>query len=125
MDNINIGQTIKKLRKQKGITQSQLAKIIKVSPSTIGMYEQGSRKPEYSILLRIADEFGISVDYLLKGGNDTAEDITDEEAADIDDKLKYWANKGALVAFENYTLWNYAQKKELVNLLSKAYSKES
>ena len=37
---------LRKLRKQKGMTQSELAKIADVSTSSIGMYEQGRRLPE-------------------------------------------------------------------------------
>lgn len=60
---------LRKLRKQKGMTQSELAKIADVSTSSIGMYEQGRRLPELLTLKKIASFFNVSIDYLL--GNDT------------------------------------------------------
>lgn len=53
------------LRQQYGLTQSELAKQLGVSTSTIGMYEQGRREPDHKTLLIICKLFGISTDYLL------------------------------------------------------------
>ena len=60
---------LRKLRKQKGMTQSELAKIADVSTSSIRMYEQGRRLPELLTLKKIASFFNVSIDYLLD--NDT------------------------------------------------------
>ncbi len=59
---------LKQLRTKRGMSQSELGKIIGVSPSTIGMYEQERRLPEVPTLKKIASFFNVSVDYLL--GND-------------------------------------------------------
>lgn len=64
-------KALKELRKNKGWTQQQLAKILSISPSTIGMYEQGRREPDNATLLKIAALFNISTDYLLGKQNDT------------------------------------------------------
>jgi len=56
---------LKILRQQYGLTQSELAKQLGVSTSTIGMYEQGRREPDHKTLLIICKLFGISTDYLL------------------------------------------------------------
>lgn len=55
------------LRKSKGLNQSQLAKKLHVSPSTIGMYEQGRRTPNIDILIQMSKIFNVSLDYLLTG----------------------------------------------------------
>lgn len=52
------------LRKSKGISQKELANYIDVSPSLVGMYEQGRRKPGFEILEAIADYFNINIDTL-------------------------------------------------------------
>ena len=49
------------------ISQTQLAKRLHISPSAIGMYEQGRREPSAGILVGLAKELGVSVDYLLTG----------------------------------------------------------
>ena len=58
-------ETLKKLRKSKGLTQAELGKILGVSPSTIGMYEQGRRTPDKDALIAISNYFNVSTDYLL------------------------------------------------------------
>lgn len=56
---------LKQLREDRGITQSELSKALKISPSTVGMWEQGRREPDYEMLSQIADYFNVSTDYLL------------------------------------------------------------
>ena len=65
-------QTIlKELRLSKGITQVELAKQLGISRSTVGMYESGSREPDFKTLELIADYFNIDTDYILGRTNKT------------------------------------------------------
>lgn len=64
-------EIIKLLRIERGITQEQLAALLKVSRSTIGMYETGSREPDFETLEAIADIFNVDMDYLM--GRSTVE----------------------------------------------------
>lgn len=59
------GKRLKELRKKNELTQSDLAKIINVSPSTIGMYERENRQPTVETLNHLANHFQVTVDYLL------------------------------------------------------------
>lgn len=63
--NEKIGDRIKKLRIMRGLTQKDIATLLDVSPSTIGMYEQNRREPDISTLIRISEQFNVSMDYLL------------------------------------------------------------
>jgi len=65
-----LGNRIKELRLQKGITQEQLAQHLNVAKSTIGMWENEKREPNFKMLIRIADYFDCSIDYLLGRTND-------------------------------------------------------
>ena len=56
---------LKNLREEKRMTQAELSKDLEISPSAIGMYEQGRRFPDQTILTKIADFFDVSTDYLL------------------------------------------------------------
>ena len=56
---------LKELRKSKKMSQKELADILSVSPSTIGMYEQGRRKPDPDTLKLLANYFDVSIDYIL------------------------------------------------------------
>lgn len=65
----NFASTIKHLRTERGITQEQLAAMLKVSRSTIGMYETGSREPDFETCEAIADIFNVDMDYLMGRSN--------------------------------------------------------
>ena len=56
---------IKTLRSQHGMSQMKLAELMRVSRSTIAMWENGGSEPDHCALLRLADIFGVSVDTLL------------------------------------------------------------
>lgn len=60
-----IGVRIRKLRVCAGMTQSALAKLLDVSPSTVGMYEQGRRHPDNTMLVKLCEVFKVSTDSLL------------------------------------------------------------
>ena len=53
------------LRRQRGLTQAQLAAKLGVSKSAVSMYERGNREPELELLERMADLFEVSVSSLL------------------------------------------------------------
>ena len=67
-----MGNRIAWLRIKKGLTQEALGKKLGLSASAIGMYEQGRREPSISILISLANEFGVTTDYLLTGRNGKA-----------------------------------------------------
>lgn len=61
------GERIFILRRQKGLTQTELAKLLHISTSALGMYEQGRRQPSLDTIVHLSHVFGVSVDYLLTG----------------------------------------------------------
>lgn len=62
-----IGSRIAQLRKRMGMSQDQLAQILHISPSTVGMYEQGRREPGVDTLVALARILHTSTDYLCTG----------------------------------------------------------
>lgn len=60
---------LKELRKEKGISQLKLAMDLNTSQNTISRYETGEREPGIAELIKIADYFNVSVDYLLERTN--------------------------------------------------------
>lgn len=46
-----LGENLRKAREEKGLTQAEVAKLLDMSASTIGMYEQGRRDPDTDTLL--------------------------------------------------------------------------
>lgn len=62
---MTVGERIADLRKHRGLSQYQLAKLLNIATSTLGMYETGKRKPNVEMLEQIAEFFNVSTDYLL------------------------------------------------------------
>ncbi len=62
---INIGEKIRILRKERKITQKELAQALDTSASAIGMYEQNRREPDNATIIKLAQFFRVSSDYLL------------------------------------------------------------
>lgn len=58
-------QRLRKLRREKDISQKVLGEHIGCSEGSVSLYEQGKRSPDYEMLLKIADFFSVSTDYLL------------------------------------------------------------
>ena len=56
---------IRELREESGLKLKELSKIIGVSESTMSLYENGKHEPDYTTLIKIADYFKVSLDYLL------------------------------------------------------------
>ncbi len=63
--NIKIGENIKRLRKEKGITQEGLAEICNVSPVAVSKWETGDTYPDMTLLMPLAHYFDVSIDELL------------------------------------------------------------
>ena len=62
-----LGARIAALRRDAGWSQAELGKRLRVSASAVGMYEQGRREPGADLLVKLADQFGVTTDYLLTG----------------------------------------------------------
>ena len=67
---INIGNKLKLLREDKGISQIQLGLRFNISQESISSYELGKSNPSFDILCKYADYFRVSLDYIF-GRTDT------------------------------------------------------
>ena len=107
-----LGDKIKQLREEKSITQANLAKLLDVSPSTVGMWEQNRRTPDIEILKRLSDILHVSIDYLLEktdvknyledpnvtialhsNGELDYSDLSDEAKKEVQDFIEYVRHK--------------------------------
>lgn len=64
-DNLEIGNRIAELRKEKGVSRVQFAQQIGIPSTTLRNYETGVREPGHSFIVQMAKEFNVSTDYLL------------------------------------------------------------
>lgn len=59
------GTILKELRLERNMKQEDLAKLLGINKNTISKYETGKREPSIDMLIKIADIFDVSVDYLV------------------------------------------------------------
>lgn len=75
--NALFGEKLRRIRKNRDITMKELGKRLGVAESTISGYENETRSPDIEMLQKIADYFGVSVDYLL-GRVDSPNEIKED-----------------------------------------------
>ncbi len=67
MDQMKIGAFLKKLRKEKNLTQEQLAEQLNVSGRTVSRWETGINMPDISILVNLAEFYNVSIPEIIDG----------------------------------------------------------
>lgn len=74
---------LKSLRSAQGLSQRALAEFVQVSQQSINQYENRNTEPDIAVLTRIADYFGVSIDYLVghdpASGDHIPAHLTDDE----------------------------------------------
>ena len=95
------GERLKRLRKDCDITQGQLAEAIGVVPSAVGKYERiESSYPSVEALIKIADFFNVSIDYLLRGVK-TVPAVENNITGQLQNSPFIQANNGSVVYAES------------------------
>ncbi len=93
-------ENLKALRKQRGVTQKQLAEHLGVSSSLFAMYETGKRKPSFEMLCTLGGYFGVRINELVDSGGQRA------TAAEVFHTLLYCAGfSEALDDDANWTVY--------------------
>lgn len=85
MDMQKIGAFLKNLRKEKGLTQEQLAEIFGVAGRTVSRWENASNMPDLSMIIQIADFFDVEVKEILNGERD--DDKMNQETKEMLEKV--------------------------------------
>ena len=67
---MKLSERLKELRKEKNLRQEHVAVALDISMSSYCNYEQGKREPTASVIVRMADYYDVTTDYLL-GRSDT------------------------------------------------------
>lgn len=62
---VSFGKILKSLREDRDLNQEDIAKYMNVDRSTVGKWESGPSKPDYEKLVKLADFFNVTTDYLL------------------------------------------------------------
>ncbi len=91
MNQQKTGEFLKRLRKEKGLTQEQLAERFFVSSRTVSRWETGSNMPDVAILIELADFYGVDIREIIDG--ERKSEIMDKETKDTLLKVAEYANE--------------------------------
>lgn len=109
---------LRQLRKEKNLTQEEMAIQSGVARTTYAMYEQNNRQPDYETLQRIADFFDVSIDYLL-GRNINKLNKNNEREYDpiahLNEKFDELGIKEA--GFYDYEKWKNLNREEIEEVI--------
>ena len=68
-----MGQIIRRLRKERDLTQEELAEQLNISSQAVSKWESAQSIPDINKILKLSEIFGVSTDFLLKDEMETAE----------------------------------------------------
>lgn len=108
-------QRLRKLREDKGMTQEELSERIHVSQQRISAYENERATPPIDVLLRYAEFFSISTDYLLS---------CDRKLKTLKVQVEYMLNEEEMDIIDAYRLMSESNKKIVRTLTSVCYEIE-
>lgn len=72
------GNRIARLRAEKGLTQGELAEKVSISRASLSHYENDRREPDLDVLAKLADYFGVTLDYLMGRTNEPGRSLDPE-----------------------------------------------
>jgi transcriptional regulator with XRE-family HTH domain len=87
-EDVNFGKRVQNLRTNAGLSMEQLASKLKVSKSRVNMWENGGIIPRRDMLVKVAEFFGVSTDFLLGSGQEGKVPEADKEVQIIQRGLK-------------------------------------
>lgn len=119
---MKLGEILKELLEQHNMTQRQLAKELNITPSALGNYIQNIREPDYNTLIRIADYFRVTTDFLLNRPVSTELTHNEELLLHIfrslsNDQKEFYLEQGKIFINQNNKKTSSTLSKENVNNL--------
>lgn len=86
MNEIDVAQNLKQLRKKHGYTQQELANLLKVAKTTVSTWERGAAKPRMDVARQLANLYGVTLGQLVGETNLTeskSSNTTNQEPIDL------------------------------------------
>ena len=106
MDQKRIGSFLKELRKEKNITQEQLAEQLNVSGRTVSRWETGNNMPDISLLVEISELYDVSIPEIINGER-KSENMNKEEVKEVAKSMSDYAlaeKEGIIKEIRNLSL---------------------
>ena len=133
MTNKSIGNFLSELRKEKGLTQKEIADFLNVSDKTVSHWECDKYSPDISVIPVLAEFFGVTCDEILRGERkvpedresitcetveDTADDTSDNNNESPTDDVEAPFKEDEYIKFARIRLHNAFSKRKLVNVIA-------
>ncbi len=80
---------LREMRKKAGLTMKEVGSAVGSAESTMSLYETGKRQPDFCTMKRIADYFGVTVDYLMRS---EVEEILEKRSSEEQTLLRGYRN---------------------------------
>lgn len=99
MNSCDFGIILRKLRVSRNMTQSELGALVGLSKAVVSKYENGLGYPTFDVLIRIAEYFGVSTDYMLgveKTSTIDLSGLTDSQRDLVDRIVNEFRNKNKI-----------------------------
>ncbi len=120
MNQIKIGSFLKELRKEKGLTQGQLAEQLNISNRSVSRWETGSTMPDISIIIELAEFYEVDIKEIIDGER-KSEDMDKEMIETLEKVGEYTSNEKkkmikCLKFILSFTLCSWVCQVKCVNL---------
>ena len=112
--NINIGETISKIRKEKTLTQEQLSEVFGVSVAAVSKWETGTAYTDIELLPKIAEFFDMSVDRLLGYDRNTLKMTIEEHLQKADDLFYNEGKEKEAIAYLGNLTYKYPNNVKII-----------
>lgn len=97
------GEKIRYLRLKNNLTSKELSKALNISESSISLYENGKRKPSIELIIKVADYFNVTTDFLLGMSDNSLTNAEKDSKADFSEVLE---NIITLLNNQNYIIFD-------------------
>jgi transcriptional regulator with XRE-family HTH domain len=97
------GEKIRYLRLKNNLTSRELSKALNISESSISLYENGKRKPSIELIIKVADYFNVTTDFLLGVSDNYLTNPEKDSKADFSEVLE---NIITLLNNQNYIIFD-------------------
>ncbi|WP_019227588.1 helix-turn-helix domain-containing protein [Sedimentibacter sp. B4] len=94
-------EIIRNLRIKNNLSSKELSKILNISESSVSLYESGKRKPSLGLIIKIADYFSVSTDYLLGLSHKEYENnMAEKDFSMLIENIVYFLEKSDYIVYD-------------------------
>ena len=104
MDQVKIGTFLRELRKEKNLTQEQIAEQFGVAARTVSRWENGNNMPDLSILVELADYYDVDIRELIDGER-KSENMTEEMKDTLESVADYSVEEKEIILYIYYSFF--------------------